>query len=155
MLKTVFMVWKDEFSVKSPRLDAQHKRLFELINDLYEAMQQKVGQEQLQGVLRMLEQYSITHFKDEERTLEEFDCPGLPQQREAHLFFKRKLMEFQHQLQKELLFPRDVLVFLKEWLIDHILFMDLKFAPLIEEHDRSERQLGRDEESVGTGDDRI
>lgn len=131
MRETVFIVWSDEYSLGSPTLDQQHKRLFELINSLYEAMQRGVEQNQLKDLLQMLEQYAQHHFDEEEQAMAEVKYPDIVEQRKAHRYFGRRIMEFKHQMQREDLFPRDILVFMKDWLVAHILNMDQKITPFI------------------------
>jgi hemerythrin len=46
--------WKDAYSVKIPSIDAQHKTLFGLANDLNSAMTKGHGQDVLSGVLDRL-----------------------------------------------------------------------------------------------------
>ena len=48
------------------RLDEQHQKLFALLNALHDAMRQGKGQALVQGTLRELTNYTVTHFRTEE-----------------------------------------------------------------------------------------
>jgi len=125
------MIWKDSYSVGSLVLDRQHRRLFDLLNDLHGAIELGVDREQLQNLLRMLERYSLIHFEDEEQVMAAVKYPQLTAHRADHLAFKLKVARFRDQLLKGELDAAVVLDFMKEWLLEHILKADQKFAPFI------------------------
>lgn len=132
MPESVFIVWKDELSVSSPVLDNQHMRLFSIINNLHHAMQQGLQQRQMLEVIEMLRRYAVTHFVYEEKLLHQRGFPNIEQHRQAHHIFVQRVDAFELQLQTEqgdLSF--EVLTFLRLWLINHILHMDMEYAPYL------------------------
>ena len=136
MPEITFIVWKDEFSVGSQTLDAQHAGILDTINRLYNAMQHDLHPKQLNIILSDLIQYVEIHFFDEERIMRESDFPGFQSQLEAHRKYAQKVDGFKLQFQTtkgDLSF--DVLKFLKNWWTNHILHMDRKYAPFITSED--------------------
>lgn len=72
-----------KYSVKGDRFDAQHKKLFDLINQLHEAMLQRRAGEVMLKTLGELKAYTVTHFKEEEEALARVKYAGLAQQKNA------------------------------------------------------------------------
>nr|WP_276252202.1 bacteriohemerythrin [Halomicroarcula sp. SHR3] len=58
------------YSTGIDRYDNQHKRLFEVLNQLHDAMEEGHAEEELGDVLRELERYTEYHFTDEEEFME-------------------------------------------------------------------------------------
>jgi hemerythrin len=144
MSENIFIVWKNEFSVGSKVLNAQHRRLFDIINELYQAMQQDSSQNHLIEIIKMLSQYSATHFAYEEKIMREFNFPDLEEQQKAHQYFRKRVDAFNVQLktiQGDL--SLEVLTFLKDWLINHILHMDMEYGPFIKSGAAGEENHGQ------------
>jgi len=121
--------WDEKYSVKVPEIDAQHKRLFDLINAFYEAIMAKQSAEGMKKIIHGLIQYTEFHFQYEERLLERFRYPGLDDQRRAHKAFVEKVTDFHNRFSEgKLLLTVEVTNFLKSWLVDHILASDLKYS---------------------------
>ena len=75
------MSWKDDFALGVARIDAEHRFLFDLLNELFTAVTRGQGEERTDDVLRRLAAYADLHFAGEERELERMECPGLPAHR--------------------------------------------------------------------------
>ena len=132
MSESTFIVWKDEFSVGSQILDAQHAGIINIINKLYYAMMHDLHPKQLNTILSDLIQYVDTHFFDEERIMRDSDFPDYPSHLEVHRKYAQKVDVYKLQLQTmqgDLSF--DILKFLKNWWTNHILNMDKQYAPFI------------------------
>ena len=63
------ITWNDSFSVNIAVIDQQHQKLITMINDLNAAMKQGRGRDVMGGIINGLVNYTITHFKSEERYL--------------------------------------------------------------------------------------
>lgn len=59
--------WNAFYSVNVEEIDNQHKKLIDLINQLYDAMKAGKGTEVLSTVLTELVEYTAYHFETEER----------------------------------------------------------------------------------------
>ena len=69
--------WNDRYSVKVYAMDVQHKRLFEIIRELYTAMQSGHGKDVVKGVLDRLIDYTVKHFGAEEKLMDDNKYPSL------------------------------------------------------------------------------
>ena len=123
------MTWSDSYTVNSTEIDNQHKKLFSLINDLHDAMSKGMGKESLGTTLAALVDYSKVHFADEERMLAKINYPGLAAQKTEHAAFVQRVFELQTQFRAgKVAMTITVMEFLKDWLTNHILKVDQKYA---------------------------
>lgn len=126
---TTYIAWKDFYSVGHAGLDADHKRIFRTINELYDAICQGNGGELIQPVLQRLVDYSLTHFEREERVMEEHGYPDLAEHRIKHDELRRRARGL--AAEARLATSRDLLRFLKSWWTNHIQGEDKKYAPYL------------------------
>ncbi|MBF0175301.1 MAG: hemerythrin family protein [Magnetococcales bacterium] len=119
--------WSEELSVNVPTIDADHKKLFILLNDLFAACFAGVGNEVVHETLQALTDYSQYHFSREESLLQELGCPDIEKQIHEHRYFIGQLGDIARQ--GTATNGEEVVLFLKDWLLHHILEVDkLAFA---------------------------
>lgn len=127
--------WDEKYSVKVHEMDDQHKRLFDLINQLHEAMHSGKGNAALAEILKGLKDYTITHFGAEEKYMEKIHYSGISEQKKQHLIFIKKIEEYVNDLEsRKLGLSIEVLNFLRDWLINHIQLMDQKYSEDFQTH---------------------
>lgn len=124
-----YIVWKDYYSVGDESLDAQHKQIIGIINELYEAMQQGVDHRAVAPFLDRLIQYTINHFRHEEECLLAHQYPDFAQHKALHDKMRQKTAAWRENA--DIVTGRDLLVFLKEWWCNHIQDQDKKYAPYL------------------------
>jgi hemerythrin len=127
--------WDETYSVRVQQCDAQHKKLFEIINQLGDAMRVGKGNEVISQIVSQLITYTRTHFLQEEALMEKARYPGLPAHRQLHHKLVADVEKFQHELDEGLR-PNTVavLAFLKEWLIQHIQKVDKDYSKHLNSH---------------------
>lgn len=64
-----FAVWNDRISVGVETIDADHKKLIAMVNDLYDAILAGCGRKKLDSLLDHLIDYTRYHFAREEKLL--------------------------------------------------------------------------------------
>ncbi|MBF0152642.1 MAG: hemerythrin family protein [Magnetococcales bacterium] len=120
--------WSEDLSVGIASIDADHKKLFVLLNDLFAACFAGVGDEVVSDTLHVLSDYTQYHFTREESLLQELGSPDLAQQIEKHRFLIEQLDKIARQGPAAT--SEDLLLFLEEWLVRHIAETDkASFAP--------------------------
>ena len=130
----VSFTWSEAYSVNSPLLDGQHKKIFNLINTLQNNLGCENCDEELGKTLDALIDYARVHFAEEEKYLAQFNYPGLPDHQDQHDFFVRKVFELQSEYRDGRLdLAQPVLAFLQDWLTNHILGSDKCYAAYIAE----------------------
>ncbi|MDH5680221.1 MAG: bacteriohemerythrin, partial [Spirochaetota bacterium] len=128
------LVWDASFSVKVKSIDEQHMKLIAIINDLYYSVQQGDSSKRLGEILDSLLSYSDKHFSHEEKIMKDHGYPGLPIQKIEHEAFKEKVRYFlgSHSNNGHLI-TGDLIVYLQEWLANHIQVVDQEYADFLSE----------------------
>ncbi|WP_276250740.1 bacteriohemerythrin [Halomicroarcula sp. SHR3] len=113
------------YSTGIDRYDNQHKRLFEVLNQLHDAMEEGHAEEELGDVLRELERYTEYHFTDEEEFMEGCgfadDCSEcFFGHQEMHEEFAQKVTELRKKHEEGEYITMEVLEFARDWLDSHI-----------------------------------
>ena len=121
-----FAVWKDEYSLGNDVIDTQHKFLFQMLNELAEA---GPGDKESAAYicLSRMEKYAQDHFRDEENFMRENNYPGLEQHIRAHEGFMVRVSDYQEAVFGGYVPFADMLEFLKNWLVEHILVIDRQY----------------------------
>lgn len=129
-----FIEWSEKFLTGVKEADEQHRKLVELINELYEAMKQGKGREVLDKILDELVKYADYHFSTEETLMSKYGFPELAAHKKEHENFKVKIKEFLEKKAKgEVTLSIEVMNFLKEWLVKHIMGTDKKYGPFLQQ----------------------
>ena len=124
--------WEDRLSVGIDVIDEHHRYLFDLTNDLFEIVSQKRGASQVARVLRALSQYAQVHFRAEERMMEHYGYAAVDVQQHQHHDFENRLEAFYGELHNNPLTAQfEVLIYLRNWLVQHILHEDAKLYELV------------------------
>ena len=123
------VVWADAYSVGVAAMDAQHKKLVGMINQLADchAGRDRTSSETFHQVLRAMFEYTQVHFRAEETYLQEIGYP----QRAAHLgehdAFVEKMTAYSMAAADGTHDCAGAYRYLKEWLLAHILSSDMKY----------------------------
>lgn len=125
------MNWSDDYLIGIPAVDSQHKRLFELLRELNEALQAGIKGAQLEKIIVSLDQYKTRHFQLEEKYMKECDYPGLSKQQEEHAYFMNRFEELGRELAQTGMTPAIVKTIqgeLASWVKDHVTGLDMDFG---------------------------
>lgn len=121
--------WNESFSVNVKDFDRQHKHLFEILNELFLAMKKGKGDDIAAEILKELKNYTISHFKDEERNFEKHNYPEIETQKREHKYFIAQIDKYISELEnKKIGLSIDILKFLGDWIQNHILVEDKKYS---------------------------
>lgn len=132
------LAWKKEFEFGIDVIDNQHKKLIEIGSGLFELVNDDSKDDyydEIVAMLRELEDYTITHFKDEEALFDAVDYMGSMAHKFEHKLFVKKLEGYMTDLegidsnQKETLL--ELLNFVADWLVLHIVKTDREYVPLL------------------------
>jgi len=124
--------WSDTYSVQIGIIDMQHKNLVNIINELHQAMITGHGKDQLGVILSTLIKYTQVHFKTEEGLMESHQYQEYSRHKTEHDQLVKTVLDFRAKFQRnELGLTIEVMSFLKEWLIKHILGCDKRYGPFL------------------------
>jgi hemerythrin-like metal-binding protein len=126
------LVWEDRFSVGIREFDQHHKILFEMINTLIIARDNKSDQTVVERTLDQLIQYTIFHFTAEESMMKHFGFKGLAEHEQEHADLLKQVQEYRAKVTShEGVSFDELLNFLASWLLNHTLGIDQKYGPFL------------------------
>lgn len=124
--------WNEESSVGISRFDEQHKKLYSLVDKLYQRLQNSGSRVVLGELLGELYAYSVSHMTDEEDVLEYFNFPGLKDHREEHRNFRKRVREYMDDFDSgNTAIASSLFVFLQEWLTGHMQSVDRQYTDFL------------------------
>lgn len=124
--------WKDTYSIGVPEIDAQHRRLFGLADELHSAMNGGKGKAVMEQVLQNLISYTKTHFAAEERLMQRCKYAELGPHKAQHDELTRKVLQLQQDFQAgKGMITIEVMQFVSNWLRQHIGGSDRKYVPFV------------------------
>ena len=129
--KKEYVQWSDAYSTGISMIDEQHKGLFDLINDLFNHVTGNKAEEQtyFQEVIQQAVQYVKFHFTTEEKYLTTIGFPGYAEHKKAHEQFVLTIITTIKEFEKgNTLTLENFANFLKDWLLSHIVKMDLQYS---------------------------
>ena len=115
-------------------IDKQHKKLVDMINDLYDAMKIGKGKESVGKILNGLIAYTATHFMLEEKYFDKFGYPDKANHKKEHAAFVKRVNEFKTGFEAgKVTLTIEIMNFLSEWLVKHIKVTDKNYSKFFNE----------------------
>lgn len=120
--------WTEEYSTGSENIDDQHKKLFDIMNDLIEAIEAKKTKEVLDGIIDELSKYTFYHFSAEEDYMKSMGYSQLDEHKSQHKELIEQLSDiFNRIYEGQIESTGELYRLLKTWLMDHILDKDMQY----------------------------
>ena len=127
--------WTDEFGIGIQEIDAQHKELVDLLNQLHVAIQEHHGSATSRQILDKLADYTRTHFAVEESLMRVSNYPEFPAHKQFHEDLVGQVQALQDKLDSgQATITFELLHFLKVWLMRHINETDKLFGAYFNAH---------------------
>jgi hemerythrin-like metal-binding protein len=124
-------VWKDSYSVGVEEIDKHHKKLFEIVNSLYEECLVPGGDLNSSGRIVELMEYAEYHFAAEEERMKQIGFEGREEHIRMHKKFISKLEKLQRlSVRSDEDLTKELIVFLGNWLLHHVIEEDRKHSLL-------------------------
>jgi hemerythrin-like metal-binding protein len=131
-LQRDLLPWSEEYHVGIAFADVQHKQLVDIINRLYQALVDGKARPVIGRTLDELIRYTTAHFAAEEKVLQSCEYPDFPAHHSEHERLAYAILEFyQRLMSNELGMTAQSVDFLRDWLGQEILDVDMKFAPFL------------------------
>ncbi|MCC6347897.1 MAG: hemerythrin family protein, partial [Nitrospirales bacterium] len=100
-----------------------------LVNEMHDALRQRKSKEVLGTILNELADYAVRHFTVEEDLFQKYGYPEEAVHKEAHAALVRRVVELKKDFESgRASINTDVMNFLKDWLINHILRIDKRYS---------------------------
>lgn len=128
--KPAIPVFDDTFKTGISLIDEEHKTLFDIIGKVYTTIQTELVHDKYDAILDILDElkeYTRIHFTDEENYMREIGYDGLAYQEMLHQKFIDKLeeLDLEDVDDNQEAYLYDFLGFLQNWLVNHILKVDM------------------------------
>jgi len=131
------ILWNDSYLTGIGRIDEQHKVLVNTLNEANARLSANVTRDLLEQITRDLLSYAIYHFETEEALMKDYDYAGLSavedeKHRNEHRSFSQQVVALREGLRDGRLVTREELLsFLNNWLVNHILNTDKQFGEFL------------------------
>jgi hemerythrin len=121
------LVWNPQYTVHVEELDAQHQKLFNITNHVFDMYEKGSGD--LLPSLKDLVEYLCKHIKTENTVMIRCGYPDYAAQNTQHEIFIDKMQSFLKSYkedEKDLVLS--ILHYLHNWIFSHTVNMDLKYG---------------------------
>jgi hemerythrin len=120
------ILWDNAYSLGIKQIDHQHKKLFDLVNELYDLEENGNIKEQIRKILYAFHDYTKVHFKDEEDYIASINFPDLENHKIIHKTIIESLSNIIHTPASLSIIKTKMRVVAKRVLIEHIVHEDSK-----------------------------
>ncbi len=126
------LLWKSQYETGIPIIDEQHKRLFELLEQVQDAVASGNTQEEIRDLVQALMADTREHFRTEEAIMAHHGFPDLLAHIREHELLMEKLEDLHHRFEEN----QDSMAlmmstFMGGWLRHHINEGDFSYAQFI------------------------
>ena len=124
---------KEEYYTGITEIDEQHKKLFDIVDDIYELLKNEYIPDKYDHIIVLineLREYTATHFRDEEAYMEKVGHKRMFSQKIEHAEFLEKVnsIELSDIEENQEVVLLDLLSYLNDWFVSHILEKDMLIA---------------------------
>ncbi len=130
-----YIHWLDSFAMGWTPIDEDHRIFVDMVNQLKDALDSGADQAVVVGILTAFVEHAEEHFRREESLLADLGYPGTERHAHEHATLNRSIAQTCAAIRSgERSFGADeLLVLIKEWIIRHILFVDMKVKSFLDE----------------------
>jgi methyl-accepting chemotaxis protein len=125
------MGWNDSFATNVGDVDAHHKKLIDLINDIYRGIMLEKSKDMIDRTLNELVDFTVMHFAYEESLFDKYGYEDSLSHKEKHKTLLGQVGDYVGRYKDGEDISHELLSFLKNWLMKHILGVDQKYAPYL------------------------
>lgn len=124
------IVWTNEYEFGIEEIDNQHKKLVNILNELYSAfLTNQIDNSLILSIITELNKYTQYHFSTEEKIFKKVNFKDSDKHIEKHNKFITDIKKFKNSyLEKDSDLSLDLILFLKDWIIEHIQYEDAKYV---------------------------
>jgi hemerythrin len=141
--------WSDELCMGVKQIDDQHRELIRIANVLMKAVSLGRDERVLTNVIKRLREYTVFHFNSEESLMEDVRYPERGDHMNEHRRLKQNVKDYQRILyKKEAISPEEIFIFIRGWLLEHILTSDRELARFIHEQAAADHSPGADKDAA-------
>ena len=134
------LIWSNHYSVSVDVIDEQHKKLMGLCNKLHRLIENKDADSKVQEVLSELVDYTLYHFQTEEELFSKVCYPHAKGHKAHHEKLVKEVSGVVERFNNgDTSIKETLMVFLTDWLKDHILKEDKAFGKFLSDQKKKEK----------------
>ena len=127
---TSLFLWSNSYDLGIATIDAQHKKLFRLLNELYDALAKNEDKAVKCRIIDELITFSMAHFEYEERLFQDLHYDGRKEHIAAHERLKREAgQKLKDYAAGKVEITSHEVEYNQDWLLNHILEEDKQYVP--------------------------
>ena len=126
-----FLSWSKEFSVEVESIDKQHQKLFDMLNEMHDAMRAGKGRQLVPAILKSLISYCCEHFTAEEAFMKQANYPHFAIHKAEHDKLKNEVAKMVNDFESgnaSSVLSMELQNFLCDWLQSHIRNSDKRYS---------------------------
>lgn len=126
--------WTEDLETGVNEIDDQHREIFRRINGLLDACNHGKGKNEVDKVIRFLDDYVITHFGTEEKYMIDYEFPDYSSHKGQHSRFIKDFFDLKKQFETEgpgvhiVIMTNHMVV---DWFLNHIRKIDKKLGEFL------------------------
>ncbi|QWU79439.1 hemerythrin family non-heme iron protein [Campylobacter novaezeelandiae] len=118
--------WDKSYSVHNNKIDQQHKKLFELAAKVEYILDKPVYKDKIKILLTEFFNYMRYHFNDEEKYMLTIKYPYFEEHCKIHKEITQSMIELIQNIKTTNDLKEKLYLMVKKWLLEHILYEDMK-----------------------------
>ena len=124
--------WSDSYLLGIKQIDEHHRHLLTLLNNTYDVFVSEGQKVEVEKVIGELVNYATYHFAAEELLMSQHNYCQAKEHLKEHDDFIEQIKAHQQEFQDgRIALSLGLIVFLKDWLLEHILESDKVFADFV------------------------
>ncbi len=126
--------WKKEYNLNIKKIDEQHKKFFEILSKADDILLLQKHEKEQEDILKEMFEYADYHFSTEENYFQQFNYPLKDKHIEEHDKYRQKVLDFYAKISNENYIYEEMIDFIGNWWIGHILHTDKKYVDFFNKH---------------------
>lgn len=133
LLDKLIPTWNEKYSIHDTMIDIQHQKFFELAGKVEYLIDKPVYKDEIKNLLAEFFNYMKDHFYQEERYMELIKYPDIETHKKIHKHIIQSMIELIKNIKSANDLKEKLYLAVKKWLLEHILYEDMK----VEQYRRS------------------
>ena len=129
------LMWKYEYCLGHGVIDSEHKKLFDIANQIFAISNSQENSEKIRKLIHELYDYMNYHFDHEEKFMSEISFPETGQHKKKHQEIIEEMNKMLNASKGFNILEINLVYIMQKWLLVHIIEEDMKIKKAIDSHE--------------------